>query len=162
MEEIWKEIEGFNGKYIISNYGVVKNVFKNRVVKQSADSRGYMRCGLNGKTFRIHKLVAKIFIDNPKNKPYVNHINNIQSDNSVSNLEWITPMENSCHAKKFRKTSSPYVGVSIRKKNNIEYHRAYIRHNGKNIHLGHFRSGEDAYKARVNYEKENNIENKYI
>ncbi len=162
MEEIWKEIEGYNSKYQISNFGVIKNILRNRIVKQSPDSRGYLKCGLNGKTFRVHKLVAKIFVENPNKKPYVNHINRVQTDNRASNLEWVTPMENSCHASRLRNTSSPYVGVSIRKRGNMVYHRAYIRVNGKSIHLGHYHTGEEAYQARVKYEKENGIENKYL
>ena len=162
MKEIWKIIDGYNGKYSISSLGAIKNVHKNIIIKQSPNGRGYLKCALNGKTFIVHRLVAKAFIYKPESKSYVNHINNIQTDNSIENLEWTSPMENSCHAKKFRKTSSPYVGVSIRTMKNIVYHRSYIRHNGKNIHLGYFHNGEDAYQARVNYEKEHGIQNKYL
>jgi hypothetical protein len=162
MEEIWKDIDGYNGKYQISNYGLIKNIFRDILVRQSPNTRGYLKCALNRRTFNVHRLVAKMFIANPNNKLYVNHINNIQTDNMVSNLEWVTPMENSCHASSFRQVSSSYVGVNKRTTKTKVYYRATIFFNSKYIHLGHYSSEEEAYQARVNYEKENRIENKYL
>ena len=63
---------------------------------------GYLRVGLSigkGKTKheKIHRLVARTYIPNPENKPQVNHINEIRTDNNVSNLEWVTAKENNNH-----------------------------------------------------------------
>ena len=66
-------------------------------------TRGYHKIVLcNGKTkkqFGVHRLVAQHFIPNPYNKPFVNHINCVKTDNNVENLEWVTEKENVKHAK---------------------------------------------------------------
>lgn len=104
MEELWKEIEGYNGDYLISNFGKVKSL-KNKnpkILKIGIDKDGYYKitlCKNNiRKTFFPHRLVGKAFIPNPENKPEINHINGLKNDNNVANLEWVTPKQNIQHA----------------------------------------------------------------
>ena len=98
--EVWKKIEGFEN-YEVSNYGNVRNIKTNRVLKPD-DLRGYKKVLLynNGfkKKFQIHRLVAICFIENKQNKPCVNHIDGNPSNNNVKNLEWCTYSENEKHS----------------------------------------------------------------
>ncbi len=107
MEEIWKDIAGFEGLYQVSNLGNVKRliserVFEERLIGRSIDRYGYIKRVLSkgGKNyyFTEHRLVAIAFIDNPNNKATVNHKNGIKTDNRVENLEWLTNKENHQHA----------------------------------------------------------------
>lgn len=99
VEEIWKTCSDFD-MYEVSNLGQVRNKKTKRVLKEATQG-GYKCVGLmlNGKTIscRVHRLVAKEFIENPENKPQVNHIDKNRSNNIVSNLEWTTAKENSIH-----------------------------------------------------------------
>lgn len=97
MEEIWKDIEGYEGLYQVSNLGRVKKL--PTILKNSLDKQGYEVVQLvneNGKkkVLKIHRLVANAFIENTENKPQVDHINTIRNDNRVENLRWVTPKEN--------------------------------------------------------------------
>lgn len=109
MEEIWKDIAGFEGLYQVSNLGNVKRliserVFEERLIGRSIDRYGYVKRVLSkgGKNhcFTEHRLVAMAFIENPINKRTVNHKNGIKTDNTVENLEWNTNEENHQHARK--------------------------------------------------------------
>ena len=93
--------EGQETDYSVSTEGEVRKDTTNYILSQSSQ-QDYKFVGLiiNGKQkrMRVHRMVALTFIDNPDNKPYVNHINGNRSDNNVENLEWVTPSENTQHA----------------------------------------------------------------
>jgi hypothetical protein len=102
MEEAWKDIEGFEGLYQISNTGRVKSLRKEIILKQHNTPNGYPYIILKvqgiQKNKMIHRLVALTFILNPKNKPEVNHKDGNKQNNHVENLEWVTRQENIEHA----------------------------------------------------------------
>lgn len=96
MKEIWKEIKNLEG-YYASNLGRIKSKYGN-ILKGSITNAGYRNVSvfINGKwtSKKISRLIAKTFIPNPKNKPYIDHINTIRDDDRVENLRWVTPKEN--------------------------------------------------------------------
>lgn len=103
MEEIWKNIAGYEGLYEVSNLGRVKSLNYKRTGKERILRPGLYNCGYlyvtlskNGKQkkYRIHRLVGSAFIENPENLPEVNHKNQVKTDNSASNLEWCSTKYN--------------------------------------------------------------------
>ena len=103
MEEIWRDIKGFEGKYMVSNLGRVKSLNynktgKEKIMKGVPDGYGYFQLSLckegKVKNCRINRLVAQAFIPNPDNLPEVNHKDKIRTNNRVDNLEWCTTQYN--------------------------------------------------------------------
>lgn len=99
MIEIWKDIEGYEGLYQISNLGRVKSFYKEgRILKQSIDKDGYFYVGLfkNKKqiTKQVHRLVALAFVDGYFEGAVVNHIDENKQNNIYTNLEWVTTQYN--------------------------------------------------------------------
>lgn len=119
MEEVWKPIKGYEGLYEVSNLGNIRSLdkvvmcvrngkelgvlHKGKVLKPSKRQHGYLGVMLYGrgghktrgfKTFSIHRLVAEAFIPNPDRLPEVNHIDEDKTNNAVTNLEWMSHVDN--------------------------------------------------------------------
>lgn len=112
MEEIWKDINGYEGLYQVSTLGrvrsydyevtwvhpvsgaVVTQTRKGRIRTIRKGSGGYSMVVIKNKGLLVHRLVAEAFIPNPDNLPQVNHKNEVKSDNRVENLEWCTQKYN--------------------------------------------------------------------
>ena len=111
MSEVWKDIEGYEGKYEVSSYGRVRSLehsislrnqhgeyvrkLSERIIKQKRNRKdGYFNVTLckraEHSTAYVHRLVAQAFIPNPDNLPQINHKNEQRDDNRVDNLEWCT------------------------------------------------------------------------
>ena len=111
MKEIWKDIEGYQGRYQVSNLGRVKSlkmwtgsvyIDKIKILKNIIYKNGYEYIIFDGKHFLIHRLVAKTFIENKNNFPIVNHIDGNKLNNNVNNLEWCTYSHNEKEAYKLK------------------------------------------------------------
>lgn len=98
VKEIWKDVCGYEGKYVVSNLGDVKSCKTNKTLIPEIRT-GYLSVDLcvNGqrKKRRIHRLVAQAFIPNPENLPQVNHKDQNSMNNNVENLEWCNNTYNS-------------------------------------------------------------------
>jgi len=98
-DEVWKKIEDFPN-YSISNYGRVRNDIRDKIMKVNLKG-GYCHISLKNndtkKSLKIHRLVGKAFIPNPKNKSDINHIDSNPENNNINNLEWNTRKENNMH-----------------------------------------------------------------
>lgn len=117
MTEIWKPIKGYEDTYEVSNYGRVKSLSRlaapnkatgvrqqlpERIMKLTLTQYGYMKVklfdGSSQKCFQVHRLVALAFVDNPFNKPYIDHLDGNKINNYYKNLEWVTCAENNQRA----------------------------------------------------------------
>lgn len=116
--EIWKDIKGYEGIYQVSNLGNVKSLERKesyclngkkiirkreeKILSKCVDNQGYVIVALSLKRkikyFKVHRLVATYFVDNPKNNDVVNHIDCNKVNNNANNLEWCTTKDNINHA----------------------------------------------------------------
>lgn len=127
MEERWKPIKGYEGRYEVSSHGRVKSIERisphnNRHlcetitigVKQGNGYRTVKLFDCDGKAsiVGVHRLVASAFLARPAGYSVVNHLNSNKDDNNVENLEWTTPKGNTQHAlNKGRLRSIPIVCI---------------------------------------------------
>ena len=98
LEEIWKDIEGYEGLYKISNYGMIIKCNNNRRMRLGGSSTSALTVSLTGargasEVYRVADLVAQHFIPNPNNYVYVIHINGHKQCNRADNLKWVSEEE---------------------------------------------------------------------
>lgn len=134
MDEYWKDIPGYENIYQASNFGRIRSKegkttftkrhgirrWHQRILKPKVDKQGYKRVELwkNGehKTITVHRLVAITFLDNPNNKPLINHKDCNPSNNYIGNIEWSTYRENLLHAYENKLNQEPIGTILIDKK----------------------------------------------
>lgn len=129
QDEIWRDIDGYEGSYQVSNTGSVRSLdrfvkvknhpnktmyIKGKILIGYIDRGGYRKVTLakNGinKHYFVHRLMAIEFIINPNGKPCINHKNGIKKDNYLKNLEWVTHSENLIHSRRVLGNKVPWIG----------------------------------------------------
>lgn len=145
--EIWKDVQGYEGRYQVSNLGRVKVKKKwngsyrkyeecNKLMSPTDNGRGYLFVSLikdrKRKNHYVHRLVAECFVENPENKKVVNHIDYNTRNNIASNLEWTSQAENVA-----------YSAVNMKGKE----HKGYSKTGEKGIY---YRANKDYFRVIVN------------
>lgn len=119
MEEIWKDVIGYEGLYQVSDTGNMRSISyhgkkKIKLLKLYASTHEYYVVSAHKDKIQsrmhVHREVAKCFCANPLNKPEVNHKNGVRTDNRADNLEWVTRSENNKHAYDFLGKTGPWQG----------------------------------------------------
>lgn len=152
--EIFKDINGYEGLYQVSNFGNVKSA--NGIRSSHKNNSGYLCIDLyknnKRKKYLIHKLVAEAFLDRIDGKDYIDHIDEDKNNNNSKNLRWCTHRENSIfRSSRMSNKSSKYTGIHwhiLRKK-----WIASIRINGKKISLGSFSNEHEAHLKYESFKK---------
>lgn len=158
--EIWKDITGYEGRYLISSLGRIKSndryincthnakrKIKGKMINPYVSGVGYYMAYVQGKYLYIHRLMAIAFIKNPQNRKEVNHIDGNKLNNNLKNLEWVSKRENLVHY--HSNNRSMPTGVYHEGKT----YRSRIYVNGKLLTIGRFNSISDAHNAYLNYSK---------
>jgi hypothetical protein len=148
QEERWLKVDEFP-IYSVSDRGQVRNDVTGKLLKISLTRNGYNVVTIcnNGKRqyFRVHRLVAKAFCENPNGEREVDHIDRNQTNNHYENLRWVSSSNNKRNKRKKAGCSSKFQGVYWRK--DCKKWKAQIKTNKKNKHLGFFDSEEEASHA---------------
>ncbi len=181
MEEIRKDIEGYEGLYQVSNTGKIKSLArihkltnpdreyltKDRLMSTALTDKGYISVQLTQdkkiKRNFVHRLVAIAFHANPENLPQVNHRDKDKTNNNDWNLEWSNNRDNCTHRYQDKSKTVPYTGVTIDNREHMQHkkYKAQIRIGGKQIYLGSHETAELARDAFLDYAKSNNLLSKY-
>ena len=100
MDEIWKDIPGYEGRYQASTLGRIRSgdKIKSQFECKTRGNKHYFRCAIYGRPMLVHRLIALTFIPNLENKKQVDHIDFNEQNNNVDNLRWVTVKENQQHS----------------------------------------------------------------
>lgn len=125
-EEILRDVPEYEGKYKMSSFGYIKSIerleingnhmakINSRILIPDVSKTGYNRVTLTKdgkhKRFLVHRLAGVMFINNPENKPEINHESGDKSENGIHNLSWATSSENSLHSYKNKLREAPWIG----------------------------------------------------
>lgn len=153
MEEIWKDIHGYEGLYQVSNLGRVKSLPRgkqwpyrqthNNIRKPKLNKNGYLCVNLskenNVQWFNVHRLVAMTFLPNPYNLPEVNHKDEGRIDNRVENLEWCTHQYNLTYGTINQRTR-------LKLRNNPKTSKPVIQYTRDGIFVAEYPSIEEAHR----------------
>ncbi len=173
IEEIWKDIPSFEGKYQVSNLGRVKSlsrfiknshktISKEMILNQCIGSGGYLYvnlCNVVNKSYRVHKLVAMVFLNHKPEgyKKVIDHINHDKLNNSVDNLRIVSHRKNisNVNGKSEGRFTSKYTGVSMSRSSKKWAAQIYL--NGRVKHIGVYSTeieAANAYQEALdNYQK---------
>ncbi len=151
IEKQWKFIPGFRNRYLVSNYGEVYSIVKNKLMEPQHFLYGpkrkylYVTLTISGdkKKFKkqVHRLVAEAFIPNPNNLPQINHIDENQENNAIWNLEWCDSKYNNNYGTRNERIRNTH---NLRKTIRMEKPVIQISMDGK--WLKKYRSATDAEK----------------
>lgn len=177
MEEIWKDIEGYEEMYQVSNLGRVKGLertiirkdgkpltIEEQILKPSLDSRGYYFVSLTKnkqpKNYRIHRLIAEAFIPNPDNKPEIDHINTVPTDNRIENLRWVTHKENMNNQTTISKMSNSQQGKHLTQETKEKISKS-LKDNPSKPWLGKFGNEHPNSKPILQFTKDGDFMRKW-
>lgn len=158
MEEIWKDVPNYEGRYEINNFGVLKSILKSKekFLKGSISKDGYRQYTLNNRgkynVYGGHQLVAMAFLDHEPNGTkslVVDHINNNKLDNRLENLQLLSNYRNT--VKLYKHTT---LFGAIKQGNR---YKARLHCNGTYLYLGCFKTEIEAHNKVLQYMKDNNI-----
>lgn len=165
--EIWKDISGFEGRYQVSTHGRIKSIQDNHGNNKEAIRSTFVRSDTcqyeyvqlwvkdTPTTKAVHRLVAQAFIENPEDKPVVNHIDGNRLNNNVCNLEWVSQSENLKHAYASGFREPPKAQLGKKCGNTSNFHnvtwdtsrnkwKATLKHKGKMLFQKRFENEIDA------------------
>jgi hypothetical protein len=140
---MFKQIEGYD--YEVSDQGEVRNMKTGRILKPILMKIGYYKVTLPKKQILVHRLVAMTFLENPNQYPEVDHKNNIRTDNRVENLQWVSSSQNSQNTTLQKNSKTGIKGVCKQGKKWV----SYITIDGIRLHIGLYKTIEDARDARI-------------
>lgn len=141
MDELWRSTE-WPG-YQVSNLGNVKGP-SGKVLKGRPNKSGHLAVHISGVSNKeIHRLVALAFVPNPDELPCVDHIDRDPTNNAATNLRWVSKSQNGMNRGMQSNNTTGFKGVSRFR----DKFQAGIKINGKRIHLGFFKTPEEAFEA---------------